>query len=519
MRVIALIVLALITTVSLAGCVVNPLPSTASAESPTVTAMAAEWYEAPLARDAGHDHRDLSQHQGVSTPNFLLVGHDPLLTRDLNNRYVGSWGCGETGETSDGRKLAILDGFGREATIIADVTDSAHPFKVGEIKIDGVLAWDTTITPDGRWAIIGLDSLLRVPTLGLAAPTRVSASFQNACGGQREIPIPDIAPTSGVMVFDLADPSSPTFADYWSTPAFNMHSVSASIVDGRTYVTASIVNLVPTASYFQFLELLDTPIGGKLVPLSSFAPPPVNSAQGHVFVPTFNGHNDATIQKHPGNGAVYAYLAAWDSGMFTLDITIPQAPVLVANWAPPTSGLISSGLTDSGCYPWALHTTFPFPEMREGKHYLIAGQECVRLSESAPGGELFILDNTDPASPTLVGRWNLPVDTSDAGEWTIDYQASPHYVAMVGKTLLVSMYHAGLWAVDLSGALTAPPTIGMYMPAIPSGVNNPSFAAPVTEQVNVLANGDIVLFENSSGVYVLRFDPTDPAPPALPRFR
>lgn len=500
----------------LAGCLADPLP-TATSASAAPEAVAPNWYEAPLARDAGHDHRALDQHHDMSTPNFRLLGHDPLATRDAGGRYVGSWGCGETGETAEGRRLAILDGFGRDATVIADVTDASAPFKVGEIVIDGVTAYDDALAPDGRWAIVGLDTIARVPTLegALLAP-RLSARFVDACGGAREIPLPDIAASTGVMLFDLADPSDPVFADWFPTPAFNLHSVSTALVDGRLYVAASTVDLVHAPSYFEFLEILDTPVGGKLVHLSTFAPPAIAAAQGHVFVPSFNGHNDATIQKHPGDGHVYAYLAAWDGGMITLDITIPQAPVMVAQWAPPTSGLVSSGLTDAGCYPWAIHTTFPLPELWDGKHYLIAGQECPFQSDAAPAGELFILDNTDPWNPTLVGRWNLPVDTSP---WTVEYQASPHYVALEGKTLFVSMYHAGLWAIDLSGDLAAPPAIGVYVPDLPSGVPNGGSLAPLTEQVNVLSNGDIVLFENRSGVYVLRFDATDPAPPALPFFR
>lgn len=486
--------------------------------------MSATWYEAALARDAGHDHKDLGQHHGMSTPNFQLLGHDALLTSLGGSRYVGSWGCGEAGERADGRRLAILDGFGTNAHAIADVTDPADPFKIGTITLSGTSSWDDTITPDGRWAVLGITPIARVPSL--APGTGVSlgvepvrASFTNACGETTQIPLPDVAFTNGIMIFDLADPSSPKYADWFPAPSFNMHSVSAAIVDGRTIVTASTVQLVHSASYFLFLEVLDTPVGGKISYLSAFDPLPVVVANdGHVFVPTQNGHNDVTIQAHPIDGKTYAYLAAWDGGVITLDITIPEAPVFVANWAPPTTGLLSNALT-SDCQDWGIHTTFPLPETWEGKHYLIAGQECP--GHSAPGtpaGQVFILDNTDPANPTMVGRWNLPVDT---GVWTTQYQASPHYVAVVGRTLLVSMYHAGLWAVDLSGDLAAPNAIGVYMPDIASGVNNPSGlgSAPITEQVNVLSNGDILLFENASGVYLLRFDATNPAPAAAPFFR
>lgn len=511
---IVLVAIALAAAPLIAGCA-NPVPQTASAGSEPVEPMTVDWYEKALARDAGHDHNDFAQHQDMSTPNFVVLGHDALLTRS-GSRWIGSWGCGEAGETPEGRRLAILDGFQTSVHVIADVTDPAHPFKLGEIRMSGVSSWDDTITPDGRWVAIGLNTLARMPTL--APPARVSASFVDACGNPRAIEVPDLAVTSGVMLFDLADPTRPVYADYWPTPTVNMHSVSAAIVDGHTYLAASTVALAYPPTYFSFLEVLDTPVGGRLVHLSTFAPPPVSVAGTRAFVPTYNGHDDATIQKHPIDGRTYAYLAAWDGGMITLDLTVPVAPVMVAMWAPPTSGFVSSGIRDNGCYPWAIHTTFPFPEAWNGKHYLIAGQECPYQSQPAPAGELFILDNTDPWHPTMVGRWNLPLDTSP---WTIEYQASPHYVALAGKTLLASMYHAGLWAIDLSGDLAYPPSIGVYMPAIHPGVENSGAipGKPTTEQVNVLSNGDIMLYEDASGVYMLRFDATNPAPPAPPRFR
>lgn len=385
-----------------AGCVDGSLSATAAESAPEVVEDAL-WYELALPRDAGHDHFDVTQHQGASTPNFQLLGHDMLLTRDTSNRYVGSWGCGETGETRDGRRLAILDGFGRNAVVIADVTDASAPFKVGEIVMDGVSAYDTTLSPDGRWAILGLGTLARLPPIALAgAQPPMGARFVDACGEERAIAMPDLAASTGVMVFDLADPTNPTYADWAPTPAFNLHSVSAALVGGHNYVAASIVNLVHSAS----------------------------------------------------------------------------------------------------C---------------DGKHYLVAGQECPYLSRKAPGGELFILDNTDPWKPTMVGRWNLPVDTSP---WTVEYQASPHYVTVVGDTLFASMYHAGLWAIDISQGFASPPAVGVFVPDKASPVNNNAgWPSPMSWQVDALKNGDIVLYEVRTGIYVLRFDATNPAPPAYPLYR
>jgi hypothetical protein len=178
---------------------------------------------------------------------------------------------------------------------------------------------------------------------------------------------------------------------------------------------------------------------------------------------------------------------------------------------------VTSGLTDSGCYAYAVHDAFPMPELIDGKHYLLAQQECpFQGAAGKPAGQVFIIDNTLPVLPKLVGAWNLPIST---GPWNVQYQASPHYLTVVDEVMFVTMYHAGLWAVDLSGDLAAPPSIGVYMPDLAPPGNAANSLKPSTLQVNALPDGSLALFEERSGVYVVRFNAADPAPPAPPFFR
>lgn len=486
--------------------------------------FATDWYELALPRGTGHDHADLTQHTGLSTANFHVVGHAALTTYDADGRLVGSWGCAELGERADGRVLAIMNAFGRQAFVLADITNPGQPFKVGEFVLDGVSGYDAALTRDGKFGLLAFNAIVRMPDLGGAAPVpTIGLTFESACTGETQrIPLPDVAGHNGLILLDLQDPANPTFGDYWPAPGVNLHSVATADVDGLQYVVASIVNLAPAASYWQFFLAVDTPIGGKLVETAHFQQPPatVRAEERQVVVPTFNGHGEATVQKHPVTGRVYAYLAAWDGGMITLDVTVPVAPVLVAMWAPPVSAqpvALTNGLLSTDCYPYAVHDAYPLPELRDGKHYLIAQQECPRPDRAnAPAGQLFILDNTDPLFPTMVGRWNLPANTAP---WTAEYVASPHYVAVEGDTLFASMYHAGVWAIDLTSDLTAPASIGVFLPdktVTPIGANA---LAPSTLQVNPLPGGDLAVFEERTGVYVVRFDATNPGPAALPFFR
>lgn len=140
----------------------------------------------------------------------------------------------------------------------------------------------------------------------------------------------------------------------------------------------------------------------------------------------------------------------------------------------------------------------------------------MKVDTKAPGGQVFVIDNTDPTKPKTVGEWHLPEET---GHWTVEYQASPHYLALVNRTLLVSDYHAGVWAADVSSAdlLKSPPSIGVYLPAlVPTVAPKRPETLPFDEQVEAFPDGTIVVNEDTTGVYVLRFDATRPMPPAAP---
>lgn len=485
--------------------------------------MATDWYRAALARDAGHDHGDRDDHLGASTPNFELLGHNGLPTAAYSGRPAGAYACGDSAENAAGRRLTVVSVFqdARIAFVLADVTDAANPLKVGEFTMRGVGNYDAAITRDARFAVVGFTSAARTPGAAVAgdAAERPSLSFTGCSGEEVALAIPEsLVVTAGIILVDLSTPSQPRFADYDPVPGFNLHSVSSAADGADHYVIASVVNLAHPASHFAFDRVVDTPLGARLVRIAMVASPPVSvslAAQA-VVVPAWNGHVDATMQRHPIDGHLYAYLSDWDGGMLTVDMTVPAAPLVVSTWVPPAgTAKVQARSISSDCWDYAIHEVLPIEGTWDGRHYVLAGQECpYKRTTGTRGGSVYVIDNTNPVTPTLVSEWHLPEDTAP---WTMTYQASPHYIALHNRTLFASAYHAGLWAIDLANP-AQPAAIGVYLPVnVPAGA--PAHApdgTPMSLQVDVFPDGVIVLNDESSGVYTLRFDATNPAPRALP---
>lgn len=501
------------------GCVA---PGTEAPADPAgASAIPVDWAVRALPGGEGHDHFDLAQHQGLSTANFEVVGWDPLVT-DALGASAGSYYCGEVAETADGRRLAVVNSFASDvAFVVADVTDPAMPVKVGEYVLPNVQVYDVAMTPEGQHVVVGADPQLGMPSTGPAArlvdlPTGapglvVQPLWRDACTGETRTAGPEqvlpLAPAT--LLIGIHDPASPTFEDAHPAPFLGPHSVSTGQIDGKPWIISAITNLVHQGSYYQFFDVLDTPAGHKLSLQSVFQAP----SSGGTTVPVINGHVDAAIHKHPATGKPVAYLADWDAGLVILDMSNPRAPMMLSQWSEFKGGLGYLAGEETG----NLHEALPLDELWDGKHYTIVGQEIVGKPADHPTGWVYVLDTTDPASPVEAGRWTLPVDV----EWDVGLQFSTHYVEVVGRTLFVTLYHGGVWAVDLSTpeAIAKPPTIGAFLPdrvspSPPAGEND--YGIPEVLDVLAYSNGDLVVYDAASGLYVVRFDGGNPAPAPEP---
>jgi hypothetical protein len=486
-RPLALLLLAL--ALVAAGCV---SPATAVDPQSAQTVVPAEWWVGAVPSSITHpehDHGDRAQHAGLTTPNFEVLGWDPLVTSHYGTTLTGM-GCGGAVTREDGMRLAIVHSISTDVSfVVADVTDPAAPHMLGEFYLPNAVVWDADISADGMHVLIGAyppifggdpTPVLPVPPV-LPAPAWATSQlgmiqFRNACTGEvKAIGPPNYLPGPAIIMAGIQDPTDPTFESYVPQPVIGPHSVGSQMIDGTVYATSSVTNLVHSGSYYTIFTIE----ADQLVPYTVIQTP------GIVSPTALNGHTDVFLHKHPVTGATLAYLANWD-GMYVYDVSTPAA-IELARWY------------DAG----SVHTTFPFASLVDDKQYLLVGQEVGEPSE-LPSGWIYILDVTDPASPTEVGRWTLPVKPKwDDGS----LQFSPHYVAVLDQTMFVANYHGGLWAVDITD-LAAPAAIGIFVPdrMSPANYGDAASYGPVVEDVIVdPMTGIVTAWDGAGGVYNLRF--------------
>lgn len=501
-----------------AGCVQSPgQPKDGTgADLPTGTT----WAAAALAYGEGHDHTDPKQHANMTTPNFEELGWDPLETV-YHGKTSGGYLCGEAATTTEGRRLAVVSSFTTDiAFVVVDVTDAMHPSKVGEFALKGVKSYDVTMTPDGLHVAVAADSVgnnedprLSGLGLGVAAPAFMEMTYRDACTGVERVvmgPEEQVPLKPGVVLVGIQDPTKPTFEDFAATPFLGPHSVTAAKDGDAVYVVASITNLAHAGSYFSFYQVTGTPLGSKLVLLSTVDAQQYGEVLSKPQEAVGNGHVDAMLFRHPGTNKLVAYLCDWDGGLVVLDMSNPRAPVKLGQWA------------DKQVEGGAMHSAFPLPDLRDGRHYVLAGQEFLHRPVDRPTGWIYILDDTDPAKVEEVGRWTLPADTEP--DWGNNELFSTHYFAEHNGTGFVTMYHGGVWAIDLSTPekMANPPTIGVFMPHN-EPPNPPKVdwkgqirSWPYVLDVIPYPDGTLVTFDSTSGAYTVRFDPTKPMTPPTP---
>lgn len=464
----------------------------------------AGWSEPVLSWPEGHDHADPAHHAGLTTPNFEIVGYDPLVSAHYGHTPAG-YLCGDATATTDGRRLAVVESRSDVGFAIADVTDPAAPRWLGELLMPSTYVYDVAVVPDGKHVVLVTSEAQPEGLVPDLPPVPWRATWRSPCAAAPVVlaqPDPVPRPASVVLI-DITDPAAPAVIDQRPMAGLG-HSVFSTILDGRTWVLASAVS-APATDTFYFYELLDTPLGAKLDLLSAYVPP---AAQDQVAADV-GGHDDGVIATHPITGDTLAYLVN-RRDLVVLDLADPRRPAEVgrwSDWTPERMGFAAN-----------LHSVYPLPAPIDGRHYTVVGPEWTGKPEGHPSGIVFVLDTTDPSAPRAVAGWTLPHDV----EWSDYLHFSTHYLSVVDRTLFVSMYHAGVWAVDL-GAITGDafvslPSVGVFMPVnvSPAPPDAPIRWTPTLEEVLALPGGDLVTFDSNSGLYVFRFDATRPAPPPEP---
>ena len=510
---------ALLIVAALAGCVGDgPDDPDPPADADPVQPAWAARAVTDLSKDERHVHGDPTHHEGFTTPNFEILGFDPLVT-DYHNRPAGGTYCGTVAETDD-RRLAVYHSFTTDVAImVIDLTDPADPELVGELVLPFTHVYDATVTDDGLFAVLATSPTDTGPDFppgyvaGLSPTYTVRPMWRDACGNESYGPETNLPYASGIVLVDLTDPTAPAVADYEPQPILGAHSVSAATIDGTTYVAASTTNLVHATSYFVFYTLNTIPVAGlpSLVPYGTFtAQYPDAGAIEQDLLFQLNGHVDATVHKHPVTGQVVAYLANWNGGMVTIELAGAGNIQPLGYWQDYDA---SKGSEMTG--QW--HSVRPLDGLRDGRHITLFGQEIGGRPSLRPTSLALLMDTTDPANPTPLARWTLPVDV----QWDGGAMWSTHYIDLVNDTLFVSLYHGGVWAADASEEHWPNlPSIGAFVPnAAPPDLPVALYADwdPLVMEVNHLNDGTLVILDGTSGVYTVRFTPDDPrVPPVAP---
>lgn len=530
-------------TAVVAGCLDEGSPEADSASAPgDVQDVDPDWALQALPADDDHDHTDPDQHRNRTTPNFEVVGYDPLIT-DYHGETSGDYLCGATDGNGD-RRLSVVASWGSDvAFVLVDTTDPEDPKKVGEFVMQNTNVYDVDISPDLQHVVLGTapyDAGPDDPGEGQAsnpassnlealqeAEAEPRLTFRNACTGETQslVGLPSQAGyTSGAVLVDIGDPSNPYVEDFQPLPYRGGHSVTVAETGNRTLAVTSTGGTPYALSYYSFFEIAEMPAGSHLQPLSRYQYDPAgHEPRGTDSQSQLAGYgaHDATIKEHPKTGETLAWLANGQRGLVILDIEDPANPELVGHWA---NWEALDG--DQRIAARFAHGATPIDTTWDGRHYTFVGEECPTRPEDAPTCQVIALETTDPANPELVGHWTLPHEVP----WDKQLRWSIHYLAVQDRTLFASTYHGGLWAIDVSSheKIQEMPAVGVFLPTheSPKPVEEPHRSAGASYYVGSLAlegaptvmdldsnpDGTITVNDVTSGLYTVRFDESNPAP-------
>lgn len=459
-----------------------------------------EWAELVVAGADDHDHRDYAHHVGRSTTNFELLAYDPLITNYFGTT-AGGHSCGDANE-AEGRRLAVVHSINNDvAFILIDVTDPAAPRKLGELAMANTQVYDVGLTPDQRYVIAATTPLGLGPG-NVVLP--LAATWEDACTGETRVldgPEDGLPWAPGLVVVDIQNPQNPLIVDSLMYPVLGGHSVRITELDGRLILLTAVSG---APGYYAFAELTQIAGRAKLLPVSFYK---LATEPGLTPTEIQTGGHDGYIQKHPVTGETLAYLAYGNNGFLILNIDDLSEPRFVSRW---------NHWDRVGGGNHFFHGVLPLTDLRDGRHYTFAGEECSGRPASTPTCLAYVFDTTDPTRPAFVSAWTLPVEP----EWREAAQFSAHYFDVVNGTLFIAMYHAGLWAIDVSTPenLVRMPTIGAFVPSNASPKPPPTigYGAPAVLDFIPMSDGSIVVFDRGSGVYTVRFDASNPAPSPEP---
>ncbi len=376
-------------------------------------APAAELEPIGTPTEQDHDHTDVTQH--TNSANVDLVAWKPFIREELGQTgFAGLRICDD---------WAILANDGPEGGfLILDITEPRDPELVGRY----VTTWSAT---QEALPMPGCDYVL---LNGQDLPNATEASGH-----------PEEGTGTGIQIVDISDKSNPEMVSWIPVRLYGSHNIHVQEIDGEPYVfyTGQPLRLgvfdqaytTATGNVITINKWVEEPTP-QLVPVSEwrYLPAHTGTSDGGSFP------HDLRLAEHPVTGQMLMYVAHWDGGAVTVDVSNPATPTTLDGHSDPAPSQYRS-----------THYFRPDATMRDGKHIAWSGPE-LGITEGEPG-LVRAYDVTDPASIEQVGTWSLPSEVEN----TQPYLFSPHNFDFQGDIMALGHYHAGVWFLDASDPTNA----------------------------------------------------------------
>lgn len=402
----------------LAGCL-----ATSPGADPAGAALPASTYDAIEAAigapiNETHDHADPKLHQKHYNLDRVaaMTGYAEGASMPPQTGFV---------ETAVKNGYAYVCRTGpEEGLVIFDVHDLDHPKTVGYVHLDAGFEPDVEVSDDGKWAFWETQ---RLPGQGVD-PTDPTS-------------VPGAAPY-GIHVVDISDKAHPKWVGFTPVPPNGPHSITYARIQDADYVFASVYSwqyvgtsvgtptLAPPMMQRLVIYKLDTSLpAAQLTQVASYADPAADEPNPATPRGGMMPH-DVSISVHPITKRTYAYVAYWDLGVVTLDVTDPAQPKLVSKYA------------DFGPAPYKeVHMARIFNETIDGKVILVVEPE---IGGEPDSGYMTFADATDPAHVKYLSSWLIPGNITSRGG-----SLGPHYFDVLDGRVVMASYHAGFWVIDV----------------------------------------------------------------------
>ena len=277
----------------------------------------------------------------------------------------------------------------------------------------------------------------------------------------------------GLYLVDVRDKADPSIAHY--VPATMVHSVTVHRIDGVDYV----FSVKSGQNVFRVVR------------------EPVPRLEAVAELPIAH---DSVVMDDPLLGKPLLYASNGGAGFEIWDVSEPAAPKKLAAWNIPDRG-----------DRYYIHTGAV--AMLDGRRVVVVTSEDWEDYPSA----LWVLDATDLSLVETLSNWSAPGEHAADG---LRYSMhNPRF--MPDGTLVLSYYHGGVWALDLSTPerRAAPAVVGHFSPGesngwVPEKPKTSAYAdaacgvfhladAPVAFDVEV-GNGVVYVADLPTGLYTVK---------------